>query len=182
MAKNKATKNIEEIFKTYQKSLNAFIHSRVAMPIVAEDIAQEVWYQFSRQKHIDSIKNIRAWLFQVARNKIIDHYRKKAPEWLEDYLVVEEDYNNERLITDFYTPEDSYWAEEFWEAFYEALEALPENQRIVFVQNELESITLRAIAEKSGDNLKTIISRKHYAVKRLRELLEVWYDDLLEEN
>ncbi|MEM6698489.1 MAG: sigma-70 family RNA polymerase sigma factor [Bacteroidota bacterium] len=175
------SKQVSEIIQEYAPKLRAFLRVRLSDPIITEDILQDVWYQLSKQVEREMPKNVNAWLFQVARNKVIDHYRKKAPEWLEDYLLTEEEgLSNEHWIADFYTPEDYYWQEQFWEAFYEAVDALPEKQRWVFLQNELEGITLRELAEQSGEKLKTIISRKGYAVRRLRDLLEDWYEDIME--
>ncbi|MEM9886540.1 MAG: RNA polymerase sigma factor [Bacteroidota bacterium] len=168
----------EQIVQDYGEVLQAFIRSRVGSKAIADDLLQEVWYQLSKLTDLAQIKNHKAWLYQVARNKIIDHYRKKIPDWLDDYLMEQEEYGNNGFLTDFYTPEEAYWREEFWETFYEALEQLPENQRSVFVQNELEDLTLREIAIQSNTNLKTIISRKGYAIRRLREHLQVLFDDL----
>ncbi|MEM8526444.1 MAG: sigma-70 family RNA polymerase sigma factor [Bacteroidota bacterium] len=169
---------IEEAVQQHEAELTAFLRARVANKVVAEDLLQEVWYQLSRQVEKEQPKHLRAWLFQVARNRVIDHYRKKAPDWLEDYLFEEEDQTNQQWLTDHFTPEEYYWQEQFWEAFYEAVDALPQKQRWVFLQNELEGITLRELAEQSNEKLKTIISRKGYAVRRLRDLLEDWYEDI----
>jgi RNA polymerase sigma factor (sigma-70 family) len=166
----------EQIIREYEVALRAFIQSRVGSSTTTDDVLQEVWYQFSK-RDIKTIQQPKAWLYQVARTKIIDHYRKKLPEWLEDYLEEEQEYDTVDFLTDFHTPEDAYWQEEFWDAFYEALDRLPDNQRLVFVQNELEELTLREIAEQTNTNLKTIISRKGYAVKRLREQLQYLFDD-----
>jgi len=65
------------------------------------------------------------------------------------------------------------------ELFFKALNELPEKQRQVFVWNEMEDMTLQQIADKTGESIKTIISRKRYAVKRLREQLQDIYDELL---
>lgn len=166
----------EQIIREYEVALRVFIQSRVGSSTTTDDVLQEVWYQFSK-RDIKTIQQPKAWLYQVARTKIIDHYRKKLPEWLEDYLEEEQEYDTVDFLTDFHTPEDAYWQEEFWDAFYEALDRLPDNQRLVFVQNELEELTLREIAEQTNTNLKTIISRKGYAVKRLREQLQYLFDD-----
>ncbi|MEL6718423.1 MAG: sigma-70 family RNA polymerase sigma factor [Bacteroidota bacterium] len=178
--KTSLSKYINQVIQQYEAELKAFLHAKVSNVVVVEDLLQEVWYQLSRQVEKEIPQNIRAWLFQVARNKVIDHYRKKVPEWLEDYLLNDDESTNEGWLADFYSPEDYFWQEQFWEAFYEAVDALPEKQRWVFLQNELEGITLRALAEQSGEKLKTIISRKGYAVRRLRDLLADWYEDIVE--
>ncbi len=172
--------DIQHIINNYQTELAHFIRSRVSAEMEQQDILQEIWYQLSR-KNIAEFKNVRAWLYQVARNKIIDLYRKKAPVYLEDYLLSEDGERIEEWWNEEETPEDILWREQFWEDLYEALESLPENQRHVFIENELEGKTLREIAENTNEKLKTIISRKRYAMQRLRTLLADWYEDLVEE-
>lgn len=172
--------DIQEIIVTYQTELSNFIKSRISSELDQQDLLQEIWYQLSR-KSVAEFKNVRAWLYQVARNKIIDLYRKKAPDYLEDYLLSEDGERVEEWWGEEETPEDIVWREQFWDDLYEALEALPENQRSVFIENELEGKTLREIAEETGSNLKTIISRKRYAMQRLRDLLMDWYEDLTED-
>ena len=68
--------------------------------------------------------------------------------------------------------------EQFWHELMEALDELPENQREVFLLNEIEDYTLQEIADKKNENLKTIISRKGYAVKHLRKRLQHLYNEL----
>ncbi|MFK7925340.1 MAG: RNA polymerase sigma factor [Bacteroidia bacterium] len=166
--------SIDGIISRLNSEFQGFISSRVANPRDGEDILQEVWLQFSSAWHKQTIKQPRAWLYRVIRNKIIDLYRKKSPEWLEDYLYEESEeyqFEAETEIDGWEQPEVIYLQEQFWEALYEALETLPSAQREVFLLNELEGHTLREIAEQKGENLKTIISRKGYAMRALREKL-----------
>ena len=177
-----ATADLTATIATHEADLLAFVRARVGAAEDAADIVQEVWYQFSRATP-GSIGHPSGWLYRVARNKIIDHYRRLSPDYLEDFLTVEGEegrYRNDLVATDD-TPEISLIRTQFWELFYAALEALPTAQRTVFVQNELEGVTLREIAQSSGEPLKTIISRKGYAVRRLRTLLEPLYAEYWEE-
>lgn len=57
----------------------------------AEDILQEVWYQFSNLSNIDELENASAWLYAVSRNKITDFYRKRKTDNLEDYTYENEE-------------------------------------------------------------------------------------------
>lgn len=166
--------SIDGIIARLNAEFKGFLKSRVANPRDAEDILQEVWLQFSTAWSKQNIKQPRAWLYRVIRNKIIDLYRKKSPEWLEDYLYEESEeyqFEAEPEIDGWEQPEVLYLQEQFWEELYEALDALPSAQREVFLLNELEGHTLREIAETKGENLKTIISRKGYAMRSLREKL-----------
>ncbi len=179
---DKPRQKVVQTVKEYGKRLFGFIRGRVKSDEDAEDILQDVWYQLSNVVNVDEIEQMSGWLFQVARNKIIDRYRKKTPDSLED-LSYEDDEGEfnvmDILLADNGNPETEYIREVFWRELFAALEELPENQRQVFVWNELEDLTLQEIADKTGENLKTIISRKGYAMKHLRKRLETLYNDLL---
>lgn len=174
--------NIVKTITDYGKGLFSFIRGRVKTEEDAEDILQDVWYQLSNVVDIDDIEQMSGWLFRVAKNKIIDKYRKKSPEALEDLEYENEDGGfdfNDILLADDDDPESVYLKDLFWQELFIALDELPEAQRRVFVWNELEDKTLQQIADDTGDNLKTIISRKGYAVKYLRQRLETFYNDFL---
>lgn len=167
--------------RRYGSKLFRFIRGRVRSEEEAEDILQDVWVQLSRLSNLEEVESISAWLYQVARNRITDTYRKKNTESLDDLAFEDEDGNldfKEILLSDSQSPEDAFFKEIFWDALMQALDELPENQRQVFVWNELEDLTLQEIADKTNENLKTIISRKRYAVQHLRQRLQALYDEL----
>lgn len=167
--------------RRYGSNLFRFIRGRVRSEEEAEDILQDVWVQLSRLSNLEEVESISAWLYQVARNRITDTYRKKNTESLDDLAFEDEDGNldfKEILLSDSQSPEDAFFKEIFWDALMQALDELPENQRQVFVWNELEDLTLQEIADKTNENLKTIISRKRYAVQHLRQRLQALYDEL----
>lgn len=178
-----AEQSVIQAVRTYGKQLFRFIRGRVPTDEDAEDILQDVWYQLSNQPEVEAIESISGWLYRVARNRITDVFRKKKPEALEDF-----GYENEEgewllkdiLLADNFSPEDEHIRQLFWEALMAALDELPEKQREVFILNELEDNTLQQIADLKGENLKTIISRKGYAVKHLRSRLENLYQDLFD--
>lgn len=167
--------------RRYGSNLFRFIRGRVRSEEEAEDILQDVWVQLSRLSNLEEVESISAWLYQVARNRITDTYRKKNTESLDNLAFEDEDGNldfKEILLSDSQSPEDAFFKEIFWDALMQALDELPENQRQVFVWNELEDLTLQEIADKTNENLKTIISRKRYAVQHLRQRLQALYDEL----
>ncbi|MFD2936452.1 RNA polymerase sigma factor [Spirosoma flavum] len=175
-------RNIIETVKQYGNRLSRFIRGQVKSDEDAEDILQDVWYQLTKVVDLDGIESMSGWLFQVAKNKITDTYRKKKEDAFSDLMGEEEDDDDFRfreiLLADAATPEDQFFKDIFWEELMRALAELPENQRTVFVQNELEDRTLQEIADQTGENLKTIISRKRYAVQHLRKRLQSLYDEL----
>ncbi|SDJ80791.1 RNA polymerase sigma factor, sigma-70 family [Catalinimonas alkaloidigena] len=171
-----------QIVSDYGKRLFRFIRGRVKSDEDAEDILQEVWYQLSNVVNLDEIEQMSGWLFRVARNKIIDRSRKRTPEALEDFRYQDEDGDfsfKEILLADTTNPELEFLRDAFWEELFAALDELPENQRQVFIWNELEDMTLQQIADQTGEKLKTIISRKGYAVKHLRRRLASLYNEFL---
>ena len=176
----KPGQKVVQVVKDYGGRLSRFIRGRVKSDEDAEDILQEVWFQLSNVVDVEGIEQISGWLFRVARNKITDRYRKKKPDSLSDHEY-EEDLGlpglKDILISDYDSPETVYVKELFWQELFAALEELPENQRQVFIWNELEDMTLQQIADQTGEKLKTIISRKGYAVKHLRRRLISLYEE-----
>lgn len=173
---------IAQTVKNYGGKLLSFIRPKVNNTEDAEDILQEVWYQFSNLTNISEILNVGAWLYQVSRNKITDSYRKKKTENLEDFVYEDEDgsfsIKDILLLDDSENPELLAFREEVWKELFAALEELPEKQRSAFVENEIEGKKLQEIADAQGENIKTIISRKNYAVKHLRKRMNGLYLDL----
>lgn len=169
--------------KKYSNQLLSFIRGRVKTLEDAEDILQDVWYQFSNLTNVEEIQNISGWLYFVAKNKITDSYRKKKASSLEDlnYGNDEDDEFSIKevlLLDDSNNPEMAFYKEMFWEELIIALNELPENQKSVFILNEMEDKTLQQIADMQGENIKTVISRKGYAVKYLRKKLQHLYNEL----
>lgn len=174
--------NIIEAISNYGRQLFGFIRSRVKTDEDAEDILQDVWYQLSNQPAIETIESISGWLYRVARNRIIDRSRKKQTSLIDDFGLADEDggsFFSSLLQSNEESAETFFMQRMFREALMDALDELPENQRNVFIWNELEDMTLQEIADKEKQKLKTIISRKRYAVQHLRTRLETLYNEFL---
>ncbi|MGH2622874.1 MAG: RNA polymerase sigma factor [Sphingobacterium sp.] len=171
-----------DLVKKHSKQLLHFVKARVNKGTDAEDILQEVWYQFARVTNIEDLGNAGAWLYAVTRNKITDGYRKKKNESLDDLTQGNDDetLSIEHLLVsdDSNSPEMKLFKDIFWDELMKALDELPEKQRKVFLLNEIEDKTLQEIAVLENENIKTIISRKSYAVKHLRLRLRSLYDEL----
>ena len=176
------TNNITQIIKEYSRRLLGFIKQRVSGNEDAEDILQDVFYQFAGST--EPIEQAGSWLFTVARNKITDKYRKHKLPLADDVFGTSErddesfDWKEMLLAADA-NPETDYLRNLFWEELEMALNELPSEQRDVFVQNEIDGIAFKDIAEQTGVSVATLISRKRYAVLHLRERLQVLKDELL---
>ena len=174
-------RNITQVINDYSKRLLGFIRKRVANEADAEDILQDVFYQFIG--NTEPIEQLTSWLFAVTRNKITDRQRKKKPDLLEDmYGDADEDETlnwSEFFFDAADNPETEYLRSLFWDELNNALDELPEEQKLVFVLNELEGVPFKIIAQQTGETINTLISRKRYAVLHLRERLQVLRNELL---
>ena len=175
-------RNITTTIKAMSKKLFGFIKQRVASNEDAEDILQDVFYQFAGNP--EPIEQTTAWLYKVARNKITDRYRKQKLPLADDVLpTTESDEDSfdwkEVMFSNDSTPETEYLRNLFWEELKAALDELPAEQRDVFIQNEIDGIAFKDMAAVSGESVATLISRKRYAVLHLRSRLSVLKDELL---
>jgi RNA polymerase sigma factor (sigma-70 family) len=172
--------SITAIVKNYSRRLMGFIRKRVANEADAEDILQDVFYQFLGNK--EPIDQITAWLFTVARNKITDRSRKKQTVAMDGFFYEGEDGEPtewmEILMDNSSNPETLYLRNLFRETLKESLDELPEEQKQAFILNELDGIPFKQIAEETGVPVNTLISRKRYAVLYLRTKLADLHDAL----
>lgn len=173
-----------ELISQRNKLLN-FIQKRVPEREEAEDILQDVFYQFiETYRMMKPVEQVGAWLFKVARNKITDRFRKKKPERL-DILSNGRDENDEPLLLADLLPSHSDSAETqmmnelLMEAVTDALEQLPKNQKEVFILHEIEGKSFNEIAEITDESINTLLSRKRYAVIFLREKLKNVYQEMI---
>jgi RNA polymerase sigma factor (sigma-70 family) len=174
-------RDITQVINDYNKRLFAFIRKRVGTEEDAEDILQDVFYQFIG--NTAPIEQLTSWLFAVTRNKITDKKRRKKTDLIEDIYMSdgeEETLNWSEFFFDAHeNPETEYLHVLFWDALNNALNELPEEQKQVFILNELEGVPFKIIAEQTNETVNTLISRKRYAVLHLRERLQVLRDELL---
>ena len=174
---------ISEVVVREQSRLRGFIRRRVPDPRDVEDILQDVFYELvEANRLLMPIDHVAGWLFQVARNRIIDLFRKKKPENLRDIEVANEDDEGLRLEDVLPSPEagpDALYARQvLLDELELAVGDLPEDQRAVFVAHEIEGRSFKELAAETGVSVNTLLSRKRYAVLRLRERLRGTYDEL----
>jgi RNA polymerase sigma factor (sigma-70 family) len=173
---------ISEVVKREQSRLRNFIRRRVPNPRDAEDILQDVFYELvEANRLLMPIEHVTGWLFRVARNRITDLFRKKRPESFSDTAIVDED--DERLQLEDLLPSPDAGPEALYARnvllgeLESAVDELPEEQREVFVAHELEGRSFKEMAAETGVSVNTLLSRKRYAVLRLRERLQGIYDE-----
>lgn len=155
----------EETVSSEKKGLLSFVKKRVSSEDDAEDIVQDVFSRLYEGNLIETIEDMTAWLYRAARNKIIDFYRRRRQNTSLDAAEIVE-------------PAAQADSALFWEKFEQALSELPAEQRQVFELNELSGKTFREIADQTGENINTLISRKRYAVMYLRARLNDLMEDI----
>lgn len=177
--------SIRQIIVKERKRLLDFIRKRVPTQEDAEDVLQDVFYELvNTYRLMKPVEQMASWLFTVARNKITDRYRKKKPDSLEEHFAIRAGDDGDRMdISDFLpsgtnSPETEMMREAIMQGLVQALDELPKEQREVFIMHELEDKSYQEIAEITGANVNTLLSRKRYAVLYLRERLQNLYADL----
>ncbi len=177
-------RRISEVVTREQPRLRNFIRRRVPDPRDAEDILQDVFYELvEANRLLMPIEHVTGWLFRVARNRITDLFRKKQPESFSDATIVDE--NDELLqLEDLLPspdagPEALYARSVLLDELELAIDELPDEQRDVFVAHELEGRSFKEMAQETGVSINTLLSRKRYAIRHLRERLREIHDELV---
>lgn len=161
------------ILRERSRLLN-FIRRRVGARTDAEDILQDVLFAFVEAFRLpSSIEHASAWLFRVARNRIIDAFRKKREQQLEEGVQLEV-----TLPATDAGPDAAYTRSALLSTLQEALDDLPDTQREVFIAHELEGRSFKDLSAQTGVGLNTLLSRKRYAIAYLRLRLGEAYDEL----
>jgi len=176
-------RRISEIFTREQFRLRSFIRRRVPDPRDAEDILQDVFYELVQAYRLmKPVEHVSAWLYRVARNRIIDRFRVKRPEASTDAPVAFAQDGQELRLEDLLPspeagPEADFARGVLLEELDTALEELPDDQREAFVAHELEGRSFKELAAETGVSANALRLRKHYAVAHLRERLEAIYQE-----
>jgi len=175
-------RQISEVIEEERPRLRSFIRKRVPDESDVEDLLQEVFFELvEAYRLLKPIDYVTGWLFRVARNRITDLFRKKKPETFAD-LAIENDKGELLRIEDMLPsnddgPEALYMRTVLFDELQAALSELPAEQREVFVAHELEGRSFKELAAESGVNINTLLARKRYALRHLRERLQKVYDE-----
>ncbi|MGA7539638.1 MAG: RNA polymerase sigma factor [Steroidobacteraceae bacterium] len=174
---------IAAVVRRERRRLLSFILKRVSDAAEAEDVLQEALYELvASYRLLQPIEQVGAWLTRVARNRIIDRFRKRTPQLLGD-LVPEGEEADSALEKLFPAVEDTPDAELIREWLMQelerALEELPAEQRQVFIAHELEGASFKELSARWSVGINTLLSRKRYAVLGLRERLREAYEEWL---
>ncbi len=173
-------KRITETISRERGRLRNFIRRRVPDANEAEDILQDVFFEYVENYRLpEPIEQVGAWLFRVARNRIIDRFRKKREVALPEVSGDDEDdhWLEEVLPSPDAGPEAAYARSVLLEELHAALAELPKEQRDVFIAHELDGRSFKELAAENGASVNTLLARKRYAVLHLRARLQTIYDE-----
>ena len=177
---------IAAVVRRERGRLLAFILRRVRDAAEAEDVLQEALYELvAAYRLMQPVEQAGAWLMRVARNRIIDRFRKRRPQLLADIAPPEEESDSalERLLPPVEDGPDAQLVRELLLAELErAVSELPQEQRDMFIAHELEGASFRQLSARWGVGINTLLSRKRYAVLRLRERLQEMYEEWLRDQ
>jgi RNA polymerase sigma factor (sigma-70 family) len=171
---------ISEVIRRERRRLFHFIRKSVDDEGDAEDILQDVFFELMEAYRLmKPVEQVGAWLYRVARNRIIDRFRKRRPE-VEVPLSANEESAlrlEDLLPSPDAGPAAIYARSVLFEELDAALEELPREQRDVFIAHEMDGRTFKQLAEETGLSINTLLSRKHYAILHLRRRLQAIYED-----
>lgn len=175
-------RRISEVVAKQGARLRNFIRRRVPNDADVEDLLQEVFYELvEANRLLMPIEYVTGWLFEVARNRITDLFRKKRPESFSDAAVLEEDGEllriEDLLPSADAGPEAAYVRREMLDELEMVLGELPEEQREIFIAHEIEGKSFKDLSQETGVSINTLLSRKRYAVLHLRERLQSIHDE-----
>jgi len=174
--------HIAEAFTQERGRLRGFVRKHVTDDRDVEDILQDVFYELvEAYRLVRPIEHLTAWLFRIARNRIVDLFRKKRAEISTDEILETADADEPVSFGDLLPSADAGPDAAFARALLvdeltAAFDELPKEQREVFIAHELEGRSFKEIAAASRTNINTLISRKHYAVLHLRRRLQRVYE------
>jgi RNA polymerase sigma factor (sigma-70 family) len=175
-------RRISEVIQREGRRLLQFIRKRVDDQGDAEDILQDVFYELTEAYRLmKPVEQAGAWLYRVARNRIIDRFRKRRPQAFSEFRAgasEEEALGLEDLLpSPDAGPEAAYARSVLLEELDAALEELPKEQRDVFIAHEMDGRDFKQLADETGLSINTLLSRKRYAVLHLRRRLRAIYEE-----
>ena len=179
-------RQVYEALERERPRLRNWLRRRLADPSEVEDVLQDVFFELVQvDRLLSPIEDVGAWLYRVARNRITDLFRKKKPEALADQVIASN--AGEALALEDLLPSPDAGPEAIYargillEELADSLDALPAEQREVFLAHEIEGLSFREISALTGTSVNTLISRKRYAVLQLRRRLQVIYEEFGDE-
>jgi len=159
----------EQLYLKHKGGLYRYFLRKCGNASIAEELFQDVWMKLiNAREHYEVKAKFSTWLYQMAHNHFIDHYRKHSisasmnQNFQDDELENIPAGNNQQ-------PEQQAEFQQQMETMLQLISELPDEQREAFLLREEAGMSLAEIAEVTGVNIETAKSRLRYAVNRLRK-------------
>jgi RNA polymerase sigma-70 factor, ECF subfamily len=173
---------MEVLLERYKRPVFSFVLRHVGDRARAEDLLQETFLRLvEHASTFEGNARLKTWLFRIARNQCIDESRRRVHRRhpsLDAPIGHDEDAPNlhERVASTEAAADRKSVGNELKQRMARAIEALPEDQREVFVLRQVQNLQFREIAEITGVSENTVKSRMRYALERLQGALAEYQD------
>ena len=165
--------SFNELYRRHKTPLYRFMVSSCSSDATATELFQDVWARVVNGRHgYTSKAPFAAWLYRIARNRIVDSYRSSKASPLHAHVQLDEDTHVTQLQTPL-QPDEITELTKRGDALSDALATLPENQREVVLLRHIAGFSLQEIADLVDENSETVKSRLRYAFTKLRKQLRV---------
>ena len=162
----------ETLYRRHKDAMYRYLIRQCQNSSIAEELFQDIWLRVVNARQNYTVKaSFRTWLYQIAHNRLIDHYRRLNTRMPESYL--ENSVLERMAATESNDPQRIVNSQQLTAQLVELISRLPEAQREAFLLKEETGMTLEEIANATGVNRETVKSRLRYAFKRLRENMEL---------
>jgi RNA polymerase sigma factor (sigma-70 family) len=182
--KAEQNRQIEVAVRGEEERLRRFIRGRILDTELVEDILQDVFYELIvAYRFLKPVEHVSAWLFRVARNRIYDAFRRRRRTPI---METRSDNDDEPFSLEEWIPsadagpQAAFIRSVLFDELEEAIDELPDDQRFVFIAHEVHRRSFNELSAETGLSVNTLLSRKRYAVIRLRRRLQESYNYLFD--
>ncbi|CDF85049.1 putative sigma-70 factor, ECF subfamily [Pseudomonas knackmussii B13] len=159
------------LYERHRLGLYRFLCGLCGDSAQADEVFQETWMSLIRSaSEPEGRASFRTWLYQIGRNRLIDHWRRNGRR-SEQQEAFDEQVHGDAVPGEAEDPLQQLSLSRDRERLQQALEALPGEQREVFLLRAHGDLELQEIAELTRTPAETVKSRLRYAMQKLRRLL-----------
>lgn len=167
------TEAFESLYSRHKRPLYQFIMNSCGNEALAHELYQDVWLRVINScASYTSDAPFNAWLYRIARNRLIDHYRQKVPPETEFMYMDEEHSPIATLVSQPLSPEEIASLTQRADVLTAALQKLPPAQREVMLLRHIAGMSVKEVAELLNEGAETVKSRLRYAVTKIRSQLQ----------
>ena len=171
-------RRIEKAFRTDKGQFLASARRRTGSELEAEDIVQDVFLSaLGNLEALANVQNLGGWIVTAIRNRVVDLWRRQETKRAAGESSVAAETIDQIFAATGLDPQDEFIRSELNEALVDAIQALPEEQRLVINAQVFSGLSFRELSEATGVSIDTLAGRKRYAIKALGIALRDWVDE-----